>query len=153
MISSQFKRSISFHGTPAKAAIAYNGRISGSAQANNRRSFSGVSTVISSASFFRPLYPTSSTGLEETNFRFSRSVEYFKGVSSMPLFSSHPYRHPIKPAFNIGRGNFRENAIAEFGFQLDEGFLDYFVGTAFQFARLYSPKEERFVFGEKLIGV
>jgi hypothetical protein len=29
------------------------------------------------------------------------------------------------------RGNFRENAIAEFGFQLDEGFLDYFVGTAF----------------------
>ena len=69
----------------------------------------------------------------------------------MPLFSSYPYRHPIKPAFNIGGGNFRENAIAEFGFQLDEGFLDYFVGTAFQFARFYPPKDEPFVFGEKLI--
>jgi hypothetical protein len=46
MISSQFKRSISFHGTPAKAAIAYNGRISGSAQANNRCSFSDQSVSV-----------------------------------------------------------------------------------------------------------
>jgi len=61
----------------------------------------------------------------------SRSVEDLKGVRRYRFFSSHPYRHPIKPAFNIGGGNFRENAIAEFGFQLDEGFLDYFVGTAF----------------------
>jgi hypothetical protein len=64
----------------------------------------------------------------------SRGVEDLKSVGSVPLFSSHPYRHPIKPAFNIGGGNFRENAIAEFGSQLDEGLLDYFVGTTFQFA-------------------
>ena len=75
LISSQFNCSISFHRTPAKAVIAYNGRISGSAQANNRCSCSGVSTVISSASFFRPLYPTSSTGLEEANFCFLAAVK------------------------------------------------------------------------------
>jgi hypothetical protein len=52
----------------------------------------------------------------------SRGVEDLKSVSPMPLFSSHPYRHPVEPAFDVRGGNFGKNAIPEFGFQLDEGF-------------------------------